>query len=105
MLLSFLWRDRAYRLVQKEPWATSICIYVYLRALNSDANWFCCYLRVSHFGSVPPDVGTRSVVCGAGRWRKEGGVVIRRKQSLPAADSGGTVPVRTEVAHARRSLL
>ena len=30
--------------------------YVHLRVSNSDANWFCCYLRVLHFGSVPPDV-------------------------------------------------
>ena len=40
-----------------------------------------------------PDVGTRSVVCGAGQWRKDGGVVIRWKQSLPSAGCGGTGPV------------
>ena len=44
---------------------------------------------VLHFGSVPPDVWTKSVVCSSGRWRKDGGVVIHWKQSLPAADCGG----------------
>ena len=43
---------------------------------------------VLHFGSVPPDVWTKSVVCSSGRWRKDGGVVIHWKQSLPAADCG-----------------
>ena len=52
-----------------------------------------CYLQVSYFGSVPPDMGTRSVVCGAGQSRKDGGVVILWKQSLPSAGCGGTGPV------------
>ena len=82
-----------------------LCVNVHLRASNSDANRFCCYLWVLHFGSVPPDMWTKSVVCSSGRWMKEGGVVFRWKQSFPAAGFGGTVLVRTEVAHARRSLL
>ena len=45
------------------------------------------------------------MVCSSGRWKGEGGVVICWKQSLLAADSGGTVPVRTEVARALHSLL
>jgi len=40
-------------------------LLLYLRASNSDTNWFCCYLLLSHFGSVPPDMGTRSVVCSS----------------------------------------
>ena len=44
-------------------------------------------------------------MCRAGRWRRERGVVIRWKQSLPAAGCGGTGPVRTGVAHVQRSLL
>ena len=33
------------------------------------------------------------MVCGAGQWRKDGGVVICWKQSLPSAGCGGTSPV------------
>ena len=40
-------------------------LFFYLRASNSDTNWFYCYLWVSHFGSVPPDMGMRSVVCSS----------------------------------------
>ena len=48
----------------------------------------------------------RGVWCvGLGGGGGRGGVVIRWKQSLPAAGCGGTVPVRTGVAHAHRSLL
>ena len=54
---------------------------------------YSCYLQVSYFRCVPPDMGTRSVVCGAGQWRKDGGVVICWKQSLPSAGCGGTSTV------------
>jgi len=64
----------------------------------SDLCWFECLefwrqlvlllLLVLHFGSVPPDVWMKSVVCSSGCWRKDGGVVIHWKQSLPTADCG-----------------
>ena len=43
-------------------------------------------------------------MCSSGRWKGERGVVLLER-SILAAGSGGTVPVRTEVALALHSLL
>ena len=74
--------------------------------LNLVEREFWCQLVLLPLGfTFRPDMGTRSVVCWAGQLRKDGGVVIPWKQSLPAAGCRGTGPVRTGVAHAHRSLL
>jgi len=40
-------------------------IFCILRALNSDANWFCCYLQILHFGLIW-ERGVRFVELGGG---------------------------------------